>query len=58
MNSQSATFAMSKFCGSPTKVHTPPKAVPTTPCIRISLRKALKFSISLTPNSLKLVSLR
>ena len=45
-NSQPAMVAISKFCGSPTNVQTPPKAVPTAPCITRSLRKALKSSNS------------
>ena len=51
INSQPAIFAISKFWGSPTIVQTPPKAVPTTPCIIRSLRKALKLSKSSIPTS-------
>ena len=43
---QSALVAINKFCGSPTIVHTPPKAVPTAPCITISLKKAFPWSNS------------
>jgi len=42
MKDQSATLAINKFWGSPTVVATPPKAVPTAPCIKRFLRKPLK----------------
>ena len=51
-NSQPTTLAINRFCGSPTIVQTPPRAVPTAPCITRSLRKALNCSISLWPSSL------
>ena len=38
MKSQPAFSAMRRFCGSPTRVVTPPSAVPTAPCM-IRLRK-------------------
>ena len=44
--SHPATVAISKFCGSPTRVQTPPKAVPTAPCIIRLRRKDRKFSKS------------
>ena len=47
MKSHPALPAISKFCGSPTVVHTPPSAVPTAPCITRSLKKPLKSSSSL-----------
>ena len=46
INSQPAIVAINKFCGSPTKVQTPPRAVPTAPCITRSLKKALNSSNS------------
>ena len=46
MNDQSATLAINRFCGSPTVVATPPKAVPTAPCINKFLRNPLKVSNS------------
>ena len=42
-NDQSATLAIKRFWGSPTVVDTPPKAVPTAPCIRRFLRKPLNI---------------
>ena len=36
--------AIRRFCGSPTIVQTPPRAVPTAPCISRLQRKSLNFS--------------
>ena len=33
MNSHSMILPMRRFCGSPTSVHTPPRAVPTAACM-------------------------
>ena len=44
--SQPTTPAIKRFWGSPTIVHTPPKAVPTAPCIMRSRKKPLKSSNS------------
>ena len=44
MNSHPARSAISRFCGSPTVVQTPPNAVPTAPCIIKLRKKALKSS--------------
>ena len=46
IKSHPARSAISKFCGSPTVVHTPPSAVPTAPCIIRLRRNALKPSRS------------
>ena len=46
VNSQPAIVAINKFCGSPTIVQTPPRAVPTAPCITRSLKNPLNFSSS------------
>ena len=51
-NSHSAIVAINKFWGSPTIVQTPPRAVPTAPCMTKSLKKALKFSSSSSFKSL------
>ena len=44
MNSQPSLLAISRFCGSPTVVQTPPSAVPTAPCINSVRRKARNCS--------------
>ena len=58
MNSPPAIVAINKFCGSPTSVHTPPRAVPTAPCITKSLKNALNssssFNLTLFTNELLL----
>ena len=61
IKSQPTRSPINKFCGSPTNVHTPPKAVPTTPCMIKLLKKLRNCSkvsplnsfLSGTPSSLK-----
>ena len=57
MKSQPATPPTMMFCGSPTKVQTPPMAVPTAACIKIERKKARKVSKSCLNSSLTKVSL-